>query len=93
MTYKLDSLQWGLIPGWSKEPPTSPQHTINATCEKLFEGGGLWGSLRDKKRCVVVADGFFEWKQGSNSKSKLAHFVKPKKGKLMMMAGLWDKAE
>lgn len=49
--------------------------------------------MRDKKRCVVVADGFFEWKQGSNSKSKLAHFVKPKKGKLMMMAGLWDKAE
>lgn len=92
--YKLDSLQWGLIPSWSKEPPSGPQHTINATCEKLFEGGGLWGSVRDKKRCVVVAEGFYEWKAAEGGgKGKQPHFVRMKEGKLMMMAGLWDRAE
>ena len=89
--YKLDGLQWGLIPSWSKEPPTGPQHTINATCEKLFEGGGLWGSVRDKKRCVVIASGFYEWK--ADGKGKVPHFMKMQGEKLMMLAGLWDKAE
>jgi putative SOS response-associated peptidase YedK len=48
--------------------------------------------VRDRKRCVVIANGFFEW-QKKDSKTKLPHFVKPKEGKLMLMAGLWDKAE
>ncbi|KAK4050317.1 hypothetical protein OIO90_005110 [Microbotryomycetes sp. JL221] len=86
----LEGFQWGLVPHWSKEPPNGPQHTINATCEKLREGGGMWGSCRNKKRCVVVAEGFYEWQQKGNQ--KLAHFVRPKNG-LMLMAGLWDHAE
>lgn len=48
--------------------------------------------MRDRKRCVIVSQGFYEW-QKKDSKTKLAHFVKPKDGKLMLMAGLWDKAE
>lgn len=86
-------MSWGLIPSWSKEPPTGPQHTINATCEKLFEGGGLWGSVRDKKRCVVIMSGFYEWQAKEGKGGKVPHFMKIKGEKLMMLAGLWDKAE
>lgn len=48
--------------------------------------------MRDRKRCIVIANGFYEW-QKKDSKTKLPHFVKPKEGKLMLMAGLWDRAE
>lgn len=58
LTHCLPSqLKWGVIPSWSKEPPTGLQHTINAQAEKLFTGEGLWGALRDRKRCVIVAEG------------------------------------
>lgn len=44
--------------------------------------------MKQKKRCIVVAQGFYEWlKKG---KDKVPHFVKRKDGKLMCFAGLWD---
>ncbi|KAK4050952.1 hypothetical protein OIV83_003081 [Microbotryomycetes sp. JL201] len=85
--YLLEGFQWGLTPHWAKEPPQSPQHTINATCEKVRERSSMWASMRDKKRCIVVAEGFYEWQ--ATGHQKRAHFVKPKNG-LMLMAGLWD---
>ena len=44
--------------------------------------------MKQKKRCIVVAQGFYEWlKKG---KEKIPHYVKRKDGKLMCFAGLWD---
>ena len=52
----MHSMKWGLVPHWSKaEPPTL--NTINARAENLEEGGGMWGSIKGRKRCVVVAQG------------------------------------
>lgn len=52
----MHSMRWGLVPHWSKaEPPTL--NTINARAENLEEGGGMWGSVKGRKRCVVVAQG------------------------------------
>lgn len=52
----MHSMRWGLVPHWSKaEPPTL--NTINARSENLEEGGGMWGSVKGRKRCVVVAQG------------------------------------
>jgi putative SOS response-associated peptidase YedK len=49
-------MRWGLVHHWSKaEPPTL--NTINARSENLEEGGGMWGSVKGRKRCVVVAQG------------------------------------
>ncbi|SCZ97919.1 BZ3500_MvSof-1268-A1-R1_Chr3-3g06456 [Microbotryum saponariae] len=89
--YSLDLLQWGLIPAWSKEPPEGgPLHTINCTYENLSQGTPLWRSVRDSKRCIVVADGFYEWL--TKGKDKLPHFIKPADGRLLCMAGLYDHA-
>ena len=53
----MHSMRWGLVPHWSKaEPPTL--NTINARAENLEEGGGMWGSVKGRKRCVVVAQGY-----------------------------------
>jgi putative SOS response-associated peptidase YedK len=56
----MHSMKWGLVPHWSKadlaEPPTL--NTINARSENLQEGGGMWGSVQGRKRCVVVVQGY-----------------------------------
>lgn len=53
----MHSMKWGLVPHWSKaEPPTL--NTINARAENLQEGGGMWGSVKGRKRCAVVAQGY-----------------------------------
>ena len=56
----MQSMKWGLVPHWSKaEPPTL--NTINARAENLEESsGGMWGSLKGRKRCVVVAQGYVQ---------------------------------
>ncbi|KAI0156883.1 hypothetical protein GGR57DRAFT_73754 [Xylariaceae sp. FL1272] len=92
--YKLQSMKWGLIPFWTKRNPGygGLMKTINCRAESLAQGGGMWSSMKGKKRCVVVAEGFYEWlkKDGGRGKDKVPHFVKRKDGKLMCFAGLWD---
>ncbi|GAA5916555.1 hypothetical protein JCM5296_005100 [Sporobolomyces johnsonii] len=85
---ELDLLKWGLIPSWYTAPPSTPPSTINAQCESVFEGRPTWRGPRENKRCVVVAQGFYEWLQ--KGKGKVPHFVKRADGKLMALAGLYD---
>jgi len=58
-------LQWGLVPSWSKEP----KGFINARAETIEEKPSFSESFQ-KRRCLVLADGFFEWDQKSG---KLKH--------------------
>ncbi|KAK4191078.1 embryonic stem cell-specific 5-hydroxymethylcytosine-binding protein [Podospora australis] len=89
--YKLQSMKWGLIPSWTARNPdyTSLLKTINCRDDSLAQKGGMWASMKTKKRCVVVAEGFYEWLK-TGPKEKVPHFVKRKDGKLMLFAGLWD---
>lgn len=91
--YKLQSMKWGLVPFWTKRKPDygSLMHTINCRDDSLIEDRGMWTSMKKKKRCVVVCQGFYEWlKKGPGGKEKVPHFVKRKDGELMCFAGLWD---
>jgi putative SOS response-associated peptidase YedK len=88
--YKLQSMKWGLIPFWTKRNPDygSMMKTINCRDDSLIENKGMWTTMKQKKRCIVLAQGFYEWlKKG---KDKVPHYVKRKDGKLMCFAGLWD---
>ncbi|KPV73255.1 uncharacterized protein RHOBADRAFT_55027 [Rhodotorula graminis WP1] len=87
-TFEFDLLRWGLVPHWYATPPDAGLSTINAQCESVFEATPAWRGPRDSKRCVVVAQGFYEWL--NKGKDKVPHFVKRKDGKLMAFAGLWD---
>jgi putative SOS response-associated peptidase YedK len=91
--YHIKVMKWGLIPFWTKRSPDygSMMRTINCRDDSLMEDKGMWTSMKRKKRCLVVAQGFYEWlKKGPNGKEKVPHFVKRKDGQLMCFAGLWD---
>ncbi|OJJ40420.1 hypothetical protein ASPWEDRAFT_33808 [Aspergillus wentii DTO 134E9] len=92
-TYKLQSMKWGLIPFWTKRQPDygSLMRTINCRDDSLIDDKGMWTSMKRKKRCVVVCQGFYEWlKKGPGGKEKVPHYTKRKDGDLMYFAGLWD---
>lgn len=86
-------MRWGLIPFWTKRKPDygSLMRTINCRDDSLIEDRGMWTSMKRKKRCIVICQGFYEWlKKGPGGKEKVPHFVKRKDGELMCFAGLWD---
>jgi putative SOS response-associated peptidase YedK len=88
--YRLQTMKWGLIPSWTKRNPNygSMLKTINCRDDSLSSHGGLWSSMKARKRCIVIAQGFYEWLK--IGKDKLPHYVKRKDGRLMCFAGLWD---
>ncbi|KAL5359501.1 hypothetical protein BJX96DRAFT_174405 [Aspergillus floccosus] len=91
--YKIQSMRWGLIPFWTKRQPDygSLMRTINCRDDSLIEDRGMWTSMKRRKRCVVVCQGFYEWlKKGPGGKEKIPHYIKRKDGDLMYLAGLWD---
>ncbi|KAK4140557.1 uncharacterized protein C8A04DRAFT_14839 [Dichotomopilus funicola] len=99
--YKLQTMKWGLIPSWTKKHnnPSNPSSsyssllkTINCRADSLAMPGGMWASMKTRKRCVIIAQGFYEWlsRPGGGPKDKVPHFVKRRDGGLMFFAGLWD---
>ncbi|EXJ53815.1 hypothetical protein A1O7_09151 [Cladophialophora yegresii CBS 114405] len=91
--YQIKVMKWGLIPFWTKRSPDygSMLRTINCRDDSLLENKGMWNTMKQKKRCLVIAQGFYEWlKKGPGGKEKIPHFVKRKDGQLMCFAGLWD---
>lgn len=64
--------------------------TINCRDDSLIESRGMWNTMKQKKRCIVVCQGFYEWLKKNGGKEKIPHFTKRKDGKLMCLAGLWD---
>ncbi|KAJ8606944.1 hypothetical protein MRB53_040609 [Persea americana] len=67
--------------------------TINCRDDSLATSGGMWNTMKQRKRCIVVCQGFYEWLKKNGGKDKIPHFVKRKDGQLMCFAGLWDCAK
>ncbi|MCJ1391253.1 hypothetical protein MMC18_004116 [Xylographa bjoerkii] len=90
--YKLQAMKWGLVPFWTKRNPDygAVMKTINARDDSLAENRGMWNTMKQKKRCIIVAQGFFEWLKKNGGKEKIPHYVKRKDDQLMCFAGLWD---
>lgn len=88
--YKLQSMKWGLVPFWTKRNPDygAVMKTINCRDDSLAQAGGMWASMKGRKRCVVLAQGFYEWLK--SGREKVPHFVRRRDGRLMCFAGLWD---
>ncbi|HSL27730.1 MAG TPA: SOS response-associated peptidase [Anaerolineales bacterium] len=83
-----DFFVWGLIPMWAKDPGIG-NRMINARGETLEEKPAFRGSLK-YKRCLVLADGFYEWKSSPGKKGKTPFFIHMKDRKPFAFAGLWD---
>ncbi|KAA3436719.1 SOS response-associated peptidase [Rufibacter hautae] len=77
---------WGLLPFWAKDTK-AVKRPINARAETITEKPSFRNLLK-LKRCLVPADGFFEWKVTDHG--KVPHRITMKDGDLFSFAGLWD---
>ena len=84
----LTMYKWGLIPSWSKDPSIGDR-MINARAETLAEKPSFRNAYR-RRRCLILADGFYEWKQIPGMKSKQPMFIRLKDEKPFAFAGLWE---
>lgn len=87
-TGKADFFIWGLIPSWAKDPAISAR-MINARAETLAEKPSFRAAYK-YRRCLILADGFFEWQAQVGSKVKIPHYIRLKSGRPFTFAGLWE---
>jgi putative SOS response-associated peptidase YedK len=83
---KLVCFCWGLIPSWSKNQPAG-NGLINARAETLDEKPSFHEAFK-KRRCLIVADGFYEWKREGGKKTPLYYYLKS--GRPFALAGLYE---
>ncbi len=79
-------MRWGLIPSWAKDPSIG-NRMINARAETVSEKPSFRDALR-KRRCLVPADGFYEWKRVANRRIPMRIVLKSEEP--FAFAGLWE---
>ncbi len=87
---RLGALQWGLVPTWAAKR-SSLRPLINARAETVADKPAFRDAFR-RRRCWVLADGFYEWQKGTGSRKIPFHFRHPD-GAPFAMAGLWERAQ
>jgi putative SOS response-associated peptidase YedK len=87
-TGRADFFVWGLIPSWAKDPSIGAR-MINARAETLAEKPSFRSAYR-YRRCLILADGLFEWQAQVGSKVKVPHYIRLKSGRPFAFAGLWE---
>ncbi len=83
----LDLARWGLIPSWAKTLPKL--QPINARAETLSTGG-MFRNAFERRRCLIPADGFYEWK-AADKRTKQPFFIHFKDDRPFAFAGLWER--
>jgi putative SOS response-associated peptidase YedK len=84
--YKVELVHWGLVPHWAKDPRIGHKMK-NARAESLKDKPSFREPFR-KRRCLVLVDGFYEWKK--TPAGKVPMYIRLKSGRPFAFAGLWD---
>ncbi len=87
-TREMAGCKWGLIPFWAKDPKIG-NNLINAKAETIAEKSSFKHSFA-KRRCLIPADGFYEWQKRGKAPSQPI-YVRRRDGGLFAFAGLWEK--
>ncbi len=93
-TRVLSLLRWGLVPSWAKSPAIGDKQ-INARAESVAERPAYHRAFR-KRRCIVPADAFYEWKAPTETPAsprrpaKVPYAVRRRDGEPLALAGLWE---
>jgi putative SOS response-associated peptidase YedK len=82
----LEVLRWGLIPPWADDPQIGSR-MINARAETAPEKPSFRRAFRER-RCLIPADGFYEWKRMNGGKQP--YYIHMKEGRPFAFAGLWE---
>ncbi len=83
---ELVMLRWGLVPSWTKDPSIG-NRMINARAETVAEKPSFRAAYR-RRRCVVLADGFYEWRRDGDVKTP--YFISLASGGPFALGGLWE---
>ena len=79
-------VRWGLLPSWAKDPKAFSL-LINARGETVTEKPAYKAAMK-RRRCLIPADGFYEWKAAGHRKQP--YYVRAKSGTPLAFAGLWE---
>jgi putative SOS response-associated peptidase YedK len=85
---RLDYFIWGLVPSWAKDPKIG-NRMINARGETVAEKPSFRSAFR-RRRCLVLADGFYEWKTNPGSKGKTPYYIQLKFKQPFAFAGILE---
>ena len=83
---QLKPMKWGLVPSWSPDQSIG-KHIINA-CAETITAKLSYRRLVESKRCLIPADGFYEWRREGNRKVPVWFHLKNRQP--FAFAGLWD---
>lgn len=84
--YTLDTLRWGLVPRWSKQPET-PYSTITARLTRA-PASRIYARPWASQRCVVPMNGYYKWDRSGARATP--YFIQARSGAPLFAAGLWD---
>ncbi len=87
----VQPMEWGLIPHWARSPEKAEEvrkHTYNARDDTVFEKASFRDAIL-RNRCLVIADGYFEWHHHANGK-KYPYYIRLIGGGPFAMAGIWS---
>jgi putative SOS response-associated peptidase YedK len=87
-TRRVTPMHWGLVPRWAKDPSIGNK-MINARAETLATKNA-YKSAFTKRRCIVPADGFYEWKVVPGHERKQPMYIHGAAGEPLAFAGLWE---
>jgi putative SOS response-associated peptidase YedK len=80
-------MRWGLVPFWAKDQRIGSR-LINARSETVHQKPAFRAAFKHR-RCVILADGFFEWRKAEDR--KVPFYIRMKNGEPFAMAGLWER--
>lgn len=81
--------RWGLVPGWSQDASIG-HRLINARSETVAQKPAFRNAFQ-KRRCLIVADGFYEWQKTRGDSTKQPYLIQLKSRTLFAFAGLWER--
>ena len=82
-------LRWGLLPSWARDAKTG-YSMINARAETVADKPAYRAAFR-QRRCLIPADGFYEWRQ--TGAGKQPYHIRMKDGGVFAFAGIWERRE
>ena len=87
-TRRLEAFHWGLVPSWAKDPKIG-NRMINARSESLADKPAYRTAFQ-RRRCLIPADGVYEWQKIAGSKQKQPYFLHRPDDEPLAFAGLWE---
>jgi len=89
--HSIQFFQWGLVPFWTKDETAAERlrvNTLNARAETIHKKPSFRSSIMTK-RCLVLVDGFYEWRE--EGKQKFPYYIQLANQDAFALAGIWDK--